>query len=117
MYDFVMTMDGYLEASQDERLRTLNHVAKSFEHAIGGIVSGVTTAAEELRNTADALTQSAEETNQAIHGRRAGLARGGDECSKLSPARRIISSHAIGEVSARVPRIEPGRGPRRRSGR
>ena len=35
-----MTVDSYLEAGQDERLRTLNDLAKSFEHAIGGIVSG-----------------------------------------------------------------------------
>ncbi|HEY0146707.1 MAG TPA: protoglobin domain-containing protein, partial [Methylovirgula sp.] len=64
MLDLLITMDGYLEAGQDERTRTLSHLAKSFEHAVGDIVAGVTAAAGDLRSTSDVLTLSAEETTK-----------------------------------------------------
>jgi methyl-accepting chemotaxis protein len=99
--DTVMTMDSYLEAEQDDRLRTLSHLAKSFEHAVGGIVSGVAAAAEDLRGTADALTLSAEETNKqsmavAIASRDAEA-----NVQAVASATHYLSQ-AIGEVSARV---------------
>jgi methyl-accepting chemotaxis protein len=101
MFDFVMTMAGYLEAGQDERLRTLNHLAKSFEHAVGSIVSGVATAAEDLRNTADALTQSSEETNKQSVAAALASREAESNVQAVAGATNYLS-HAIGEVSARV---------------
>ena len=101
MLDIVMTMDSYLQAGQDERLRTLNHLAKSFEHAIGGIVSGVTTAAEDLRNTADALTQSAEVTSERSMAVALASREAETNVQAVANATHYLSQ-AIGEVSARV---------------
>src|SRR5579863_1404827 len=101
MLDTVMTVDGYLAAEQDDRLRTFSHLAKSFEHAVGGIVSGVATAAEDLRGTADALTSSAEETNKQSMA--VALASRDAEANVQAVASATHHlSHAIGEVSARV---------------
>ncbi len=101
MLDIVMTMDSYLQAGQDERLRTLNHLAKSFEHAIGGIVSGVTTAAEDLRDTADALTQSAEVTSERSMAVALASREAETNVQAVANATHYLSQ-AIGEVSARV---------------
>jgi methyl-accepting chemotaxis protein len=101
MLDTVMTMDGYLEAEHDDRLRTFSHLAKSFEHAVGGIVSGVAAAAEDLRGTADALTSSAEETNRQSMA--VALASRDAEANVQAVANATHHlSQAIGEVSARV---------------
>jgi methyl-accepting chemotaxis protein len=101
MLDLLVTMDGYLEAGQDERTRTLSHLAKSFEHAVGNIVAGVTAAAGDLRSTADVLTLSAEETNKQSMA--VAIASRDSEAHVQAVAYATNHlSHAIGEVSARV---------------
>ena len=101
MLDLIATMHGYLEAGQDERLRTLNHLAKSFEHAVGNIVSGVAAAASDLRATADSLTLSADETNKQSMA--VALASREAEANVQAVAHATHHlSQAIGEVSARV---------------
>ena len=101
MLDLLITMDGYLEAGQDERTRTLSHLAKSFEHAVGNIVAGVTAAAGDLRSTADVLTLSAEETNKQSMAVAIASRESEAHVQAVAYATSHLS-HAIGEVSARV---------------
>jgi methyl-accepting chemotaxis protein len=101
MLDFIVIMNGYLEAGQDERLRTLNHLAKSFEHAVGNIVTGVAAAAGGLRSTANSLTLSADETNTQSMAVALASREAEANVQAVASATRHLS-HAIGEVSARV---------------
>jgi methyl-accepting chemotaxis protein len=101
MLDMAYVVDVYMHATLGERQRTLSHLAESFETAVGWIAGGVAAAAERLRNTADALTYSAESTNlQSM-----AAATASKEASANVQAVAIATEHlsyAIGEISAQV---------------
>ncbi|PKU26417.1 methyl-accepting chemotaxis protein [Telmatospirillum siberiense] len=50
--------------AEAERRRVMHEMANTFESSVGGVVSGVTSAATELQTTAQAMSANAEQTNQ-----------------------------------------------------
>ncbi len=101
MLDMAYVLDVYMHATLAERQRTLSHLAESFETAVGWIAGGVASAAERLRNTADALTHSAESTNlQSMAAATASKEAAANVEAVANATERL--SLAIGEISAQV---------------
>lgn len=103
MLDMAYVVDVFMHTTLGERQRTLTHLARSFETAVGGIAGGVAAAAEHLRATADALTHSAESTNvQSM-----AAATASKEADSNVQAVALATEHlaqAIGEISTQVHR-------------
>jgi methyl-accepting chemotaxis protein len=101
MLDMAYVVDVYMHTTLGERQRTLNHLAEAFETAVAGIAGGVAAAAERLRNTADALTHSADSTNlQSL-----AAATASKEAAANVEAAATATGHlsqAIGQISAQV---------------
>ena len=51
------------QRAEDERRDTMNRLADSFDSSVGGIVGGVSSAATEMRSTAESMSTIAEETS------------------------------------------------------
>ncbi len=101
MLDMAYVVDVYMDATLGERQRTLSHLAQAFETAVGGITGGVAAAAERLRNTADALTHSAESTNIQSMAAATASKEAAANVQAVAVATEHLS-HAIGEISAQV---------------
>ncbi len=101
MLDMAYVVDVYMHTTIGERQRTLNHLAEAFETAVAGIASGVAAAAERLRNTADALTHSADSTNlQSMAAADASKEAAANVEAAATATGHL--SHAIGQISAQV---------------
>jgi methyl-accepting chemotaxis protein len=100
-YDMGFAIETYVEEGQKGRAAAMDQLARSFEDAVGGIVNNVSSAAAQLRVTADELTHSAEATNlQSV-----AAATASKEASTNVEAVASATSHlsvAIGEISDRV---------------
>jgi methyl-accepting chemotaxis protein len=101
MLDMAYVVDVYMHSTLAERQRTLSHLAESFETAVGWIAGGVAAAAERLRNTADALTHSAESTNLQSMAAATASKEAAANVQAVALATDHLS-HAIGEISAQV---------------
>ena len=111
MLDMAYVVDVYMHSTLAERQRTLSHLAESFETAVGWIAGGVAAAAERLRNTADALTHSAESTNLQSMAAATASKEAAANVQAVALATDHLS-HAIGEISAQVHEFESDRRPR-----
>ncbi len=101
MLDMAYAIDIYLAAARQERHQTFNHLALSFEKAVGGIASHVLSTAEHLRATASSLTQSAETTNLQSMAAAAASKEAATSVEAMATATNHLS-HAVGEISAQV---------------
>ncbi len=103
MLDMAYAIDVYLEASRQEQRKTFNHLALSFENAVGGIAGHVLSTAEHLRTTAASLTQSAETTNIQSMAAATASKQAATSVEAISTATNHLSQ-AIGEISMQVHR-------------
>jgi methyl-accepting chemotaxis protein len=101
MLDMAYVVDLYMHATLAERQRTLSHLAESFETAVGWIAGGVAAAAGRLRNTADALTHSAESTNVQSMAAATASKEAADNVQAVAIATDHLS-YAIGQISEQV---------------
>ncbi len=101
MLDMAYAMEVYLDSARQERHQAFNHLALSFEKAVGGIAGGVLSTAEHLRATASSLTHSAETTNLQSMAAAAASKEAATSIEAISTATNHLSE-AIGEISAQV---------------
>jgi methyl-accepting chemotaxis protein len=89
--------DQQRERAQHERRDTMNALAARFESGVGGVVSAVSSAATELRHTAQSMAETAEESNQQT----AAVAAASEEATQSAQA----VAAAVEELNASINEI------------
>lgn len=89
--------DQQRELAQHERRDTMNALAARFENGVGGVVSAVSSAATELRHTAQSMAATAEESNQQT----AAVAAASEEATQSAQA----VAAAVEELNASINEI------------
>ena len=100
-YDMAYAIETYVEESQAERSATTDRLARSFEEVVGGIVRTVSSAAAQLRATADDLSHSAEATNLQSMAAATASRQAATNVEAVAGATHHLSQ-AIAEISSRV---------------
>lgn len=100
-YDMAYAIETYVEENQAERIATTDRLARSFEEVVGGIVRTVSSAAAQLRATADDLSHSAEATNLQSMAAATASKQAATNVEAVAGATHHLSQ-AIAEISSRV---------------
>ncbi|MGP0058493.1 MAG: methyl-accepting chemotaxis protein [Beijerinckiaceae bacterium] len=100
-YNMAHVIEAYFENDCAERAASMDQLAHSFEEVIGGIVGTVSSAAAQLRVTADDLTYSAESTNLLSMAAATASKEASNNVQAVADATNHLSE-SIGEISDRV---------------
>jgi methyl-accepting chemotaxis protein len=100
-YNMAHVIEAYFENDCAERAASMDQLAHSFEEVIGGIVGTVSSAAAQLRVTADDLTHSAESTNLQSMAAATASKEASNNVQAVADATNHLSE-SIGEISDRV---------------
>jgi methyl-accepting chemotaxis protein len=103
IYDIAYSIETFVKQSQKDRVATMDRLATSFEDVIGGIVGTVSSAAAQLRVTADDLNHSAEATNQQSLAAAVASKEAATNVQAVASATSHLSQ-AIGEISDQIRR-------------
>ncbi|MEW6643478.1 MAG: globin-coupled sensor protein [Pseudomonadota bacterium] len=101
MLDMDLALAVYIDAGRRDRRATLERLANEFEQAVGGVVQGVSAAAEQLQNSAQTMTATAEETATQSNAVADASERATSNVKSVAAATEELTS-SISEIGRRV---------------
>jgi methyl-accepting chemotaxis protein len=100
-FNMAFVIAAYFEDTYAERAAMMDQLARSFEEVIGGVVGTVSSAATQLRVTADDLTHSAESTSLQSMAAAVASKEGSTSVQAVADATNHLSQ-AVDEISDQV---------------